>query len=69
MKISVQILPYRGHSYQTIYQSLLDSSSEMASTDMRDLLRLMGQQLQVLDMEELKHILQDSFAGEFLWVS
>ena len=37
----------------------------MASTDMRDLLRLMGEQLQPLDVEELKHILQDSLSGEF----
>ena len=32
---------------------------------MRDFLRLIGEQFQPLDVDELKYILQDSFTGTF----
>ena len=37
----------------------------MAGIDMTGLLRLIGEQLQHLDVEQLKHILQDNFTGKF----
>ena len=37
----------------------------MAGIDMTGLLRLIGEQLQHLDVEQLKYILQDNFTGKF----
>ena len=37
----------------------------MAGIDMTGLLRLIGEQLQHLDVEQLKCILQDNFTGKF----
>ena len=37
----------------------------MAVIDMTGLLRLIGEQLQPLDVEQLKYILQDNFTGKF----
>ena len=37
----------------------------MAGTDMKSLLRLIGEQLQPLDVEQFKYILEDSFTGKF----
>lgn len=37
----------------------------MAGTDMTSLLRLIGEQLQPLDVEQFKYILEDSFTGKF----
>ena len=36
----------------------------MAGIDMEDLLRLIGNQLQPVDVEQIKYILQDSFTGK-----
>lgn len=37
----------------------------MTNIDMRKFLTLMGEQLQLLDVEKLKYALKDSFTGKF----
>ena len=47
-------------------QSSLVTANKMANVDMRKFLSTMGEQLQLLDVEKLKYILEDSFTGKFL---
>ena len=47
-------------------QSSLVTANKMANVDMRKFLSIMGEQLQLLDVEKLKYILEDSFTGKFL---
>ena len=52
--------------FRFIGSSSLVPATEMTNIDMRKFLSLMGEQLQVLDVENLKYILKDSFTGKFL---
>ena len=47
-------------------QSSLVTANKMANVDMRKFLSIMGEQLQLLEVEKLKYILEDSFTGKFL---
>ena len=52
--------------FRFIGSSSLVPATEMTNIDMRKFLSLMGEQLQLLDVENLKYILKDSFTGKFL---
>ena len=52
--------------FRFIGPSSLVPGTEMTNIDMRKFLTLMGEQLQLLDVEKLKYALKDSFTGKFL---
>ena len=53
--------------FRFIRPSSLVTGTEMTNIDMRKFLTLMGEQLQLLDVEKLKYDLKDSFTGKFLF--
>lgn len=56
---------YHNDNHYFIFRFIYQIRLAIGGITMRDFLRLIGEQLQPLDVDELKYILQDSFTGTF----